>query len=469
MFKFSAIFLIFYLKTVIPADTSWCSTDTFVKEKCLCNTFTNENTNFPASMANCAGLSINKFPSFLDLPDDINVLDLSMNNIEILESSSESSSHTLKQLVLSYNIIKDISEDFFNGLPGLTWLDLSHNNLSSLYGSSDSNIFLQQKNLIYLDLSFNNFKQLPGGVFYPLAMLKSLDLSYNPLGEFLSQSKDILYRTLGTSLNLTRLSLNNLQLNDLHPDYFTSYQDLKELELQDNYFNYIPTVPYSVEFLDLSGNNISFIAARYLNYHSLKSLRLSRMPSLTSIHHYAFYNLQSLESLTITDCPNLKEFTELAFGLASKVMDIHPIKLNLARNSITTLNSTYVHMFRQMKQVDLRHNPWQCDCNILWLQEFGTELFKSREIRCASPKNLANKRVLDLTEADWTECYPHIYGKTSHKITIVVLMGAVIFLTGLIFYLIKYPKFWVSPQDLGINIGPNSPYSEAPQEDNRIG
>ncbi|CAG9769427.1 unnamed protein product [Ceutorhynchus assimilis] len=453
---------LFILLLCVGVNTleSLCSNNVSDK-KCLCKRLTNQATNLPTSLANCNGLSINEFPKLYQFPDDLTVLDLSMNNIQFLNFSSNND--ILQKLILSFNSINVIEEHFFQSLPELAWLDLSHNNISSF---DNVNIFLEQKRLVYLDLSYNNFKELPSAVFEPIPLLRVLDLSYNPLGKFLTNSKDVLNMQLGLSTNITHFKLNNVGLSDLHPDYFGQYQGLKHLEFQDNNLQFIPTVPYSVEYLDFSGNNLTFISARYLNYHSLKILRLSRMPTLVSIHHYAFYNLPSLESLIITDCPNIKEFTDLAFGLASKTMEIHPKRLILARNGLAKLNSTYKHMFRRMEHIDLRHNPWDCNCALLWMQEFNAELFKGNEIRCAGPPQLKRKRLQDLTHFDLPDCFPDIYGKTSHRVTIIILMATVIFLMGLIFYLIRYPKAWVNPRHIGI--GPNSPYSAAPQDDVRF-
>lgn len=360
----------------LSALDSFCSVDVFEK-KCLCEKFTDETTTLPSSSANCNGLALDKFPDLTQFPNDLTILDLSMNGIQFLEVTGETTNNTLTKLILSYNIISDVSQDFFKGFSYLTLLDLSHNSLTIL-----SVTFLEGlTNLQYLDLSFNNIKELPSAIFEPLAQLKSLDLSYNPLGAYLFQSNNVLSNIMKVSTNLTQLKLNSVGLHDLHADYLNPFTKLTYLELQDNEFHLIPTIPYSLEHFDFSGNNITFVSASYLNYHSLKWLRLSRMPSLTSIHHYAFYNLPSLETLILTDCPNIQDFTDLAFGLASKTMDIHPTTVNLARNGLTSLNATYKHMFMRMKHIDLRHNPWVCDCKILWLQEFKDELFKSRDLR----------------------------------------------------------------------------------------
>ncbi|XP_060524514.1 chondroadherin-like [Cylas formicarius] len=425
---------------------------------CQCRRYSDEITGLAKIVAKCSGLNLIQFPDITKFTEDVNVLDLNLNNIEILDTPISSESVT--RIILSHNRINFVDVNFFKSLPELRLLDLSYNNITSLEGGD---IFSTLTNLYYLNLAYNNLKVLPDGIFEPLHALTHLDLSNNPLGPFLMNSKDVLAETLAINSNITHLALNNVEVSDLHPDYFSIFIRLEYLDMADNEFNLIPLVPYSVEHLDLSGNNLTFLSAKYLNYHSLKYLKLSRMPSLTNVHHYAFYNLQSLESLIITDCTNLKNFTELAFGIPSKTLSAFPKYLSLARNGLTSINESYKYLFRKMDHIDLRYNPWKCNCDLLWLQEFDGELLQSSEIRCSSPKVLRHRSVMDLNQLDLQQCYPEIYGKPSHRILIVVLMAVIILLIGFIFYLVKYPKTWLKPNRIGIS--PYSPYNPAPLEE----
>ncbi|KAJ8942235.1 hypothetical protein NQ318_003082 [Aromia moschata] len=426
--------------------------------QCQCKRITDEKTHLPVDVADCSGLKIDTFPT--DAEDDINYLSLSVNRIQILDPKQQKlSSNDLYVLILSHNEIKTINDEFFLTIPNLLELDLSHNYLTTL----EDGLFQNLNKLAKLDLSYNNIQTLQDAAFTSLVNVWYLDLSYNPLGDFLTASKDTLSEKLGLNLNITHLHLNGLNISSFHNSYFDGFTNIKCLSLADNVLANIPTVPYSVEHLDLSGNNFTYVSARYLNYHDLKILKLNRMPSLTDVHHYAFYNLVSLEKLFINDCPNLKAFSELAFDVATKNQQLHPKRLSLARNGLSRLNKTYRYFFRDMDFVDLTHNPWKCDCDILWLTEFESILYKPQEIKCYLPRELRYKSILDIKEKDLTDCFPEIYGKKSHRILIIILASTLIVLIGLIFYLIKYPGSWLGNKHI---VGPNSPYNLAATGEN---
>uniref|UniRef100_A0A6P7H794 Platelet glycoprotein V-like n=1 Tax=Diabrotica virgifera virgifera TaxID=50390 RepID=A0A6P7H794_DIAVI len=425
---------------------------------CDCRQFTNPKTHLPTYYADCRSRSLQDVPG--NIEHIIHILDLSINNIQTLDPKKYSlSSENLEELSLSYNNITFIDVSFFQNLRKLKRLDLSNNFITSL---DNAGVFQNLVHLVKLDLSFNNLKSLPDSIFNPLNKLTHLDLSYNYLNKFLTQSKEVLADKLGVTSNLTHLRLDGLALKELPAGYFDNLTALKGLSLADNEFELIPTVPYTLEHLDLSGNQFTFISAKYLNYHSLKSLKLNRMASLTDIHHYAFYNLFALEKLIINDCPNLHQFSELAFDVLSKDVDHHLKILSLARNGLRSLNETYKYLFVKMDHVDLSHNHWECDCDILWLQHFALEFYKPQEIRCHSPEDLKHKPVLQLEHSDLKDCYPAIYGKKSHRLLIVILSLGIVVLCGLIFFLLRYP---VSSFSRSHRIGPNSPYNLASTHD----
>lgn len=378
MYKFSLVFVFTLLFFQSRTSDQLCSAKKG-DNSCICKRIIDPE-DLIVTEADCVRGNFADFPNSVQLPEDLNLLDLSHNSLSKLDVTlTKFSSVTLERLILSYNKINYISFGFFDEIPNLRKLILSHNNLNSL--DSDK-IFQKNPKIIYLDLSFNNIHTIQTDTFLPLVELQVLDLSYNDhvLGEWLTQQRTLSDTNLGINPNIMTLRLDNLGLQDLHNLYFSNNTYLTHLSLADNNFTEVPRVPYTVEYLDLSGSDISILQAKHLSYHSLKIFKLERMKKLESIHPYAFYNLQALEELSIKHCHNLREFNELVFGALLKNEKFTLRRLSLAGNGLQTLNSTYKYLFKNLDFIDLTDNPWKCDCNLLWLQEFEG-LYKSENIK----------------------------------------------------------------------------------------
>jgi Leucine-rich repeat (LRR) protein len=426
---------------------------------CICKRITDEQNSI-VTEADCARIDLETFPDQAQLVQDLNFLDLSHNNIANLDPQTKFSSVTLQTLDLSYNRITSVGDGFFTSIPNLRKLILRHNDITVL---DDDNVFPIPK-LLYLDLSFNNIKTLRANIFAPLVQLQVLDLSYNnaSLGEWLAETPNSLRVSLGINPNISTLRLDNIGLKDLHNVSFNDYANLKHLSLADNHFTEVPRVPYSVEYLDLSGSGIEVLQAKELSYHSLKILKLERMKMLHSVHHYAFYNLQALEDLSLKNCHNLKEFNELVFGLIRRNTTLALRRLSLSGNGLQTLNSTYRFLFNNLDFIDLTDNPWKCDCDLLWLQEFDN-LYRIDNVRCSSPFYLSSKNLFDIVDEDVPSCYPQKYGKKSHRVLIATLILLVLILSSLVAYLIYYTPNWYGKRSRGV--GPQSPYSATPTQE----
>lgn len=355
--------------------------DKQVNNQCICDQQTESENgkmkNSVISFANCARINLQNFPSEEQLQRDLVYLDISHNEIKKLDKTQFSLNNVLQTLILSYNLINTIEDTFFDNFKRLNKLDLSHNKIVAVSKTTFKNL----NHLEHLDLSFNNIPSLPNSIFLPLKNLDFLSLSYNnqSLGKYLIKEPHTLSNILGINPQITSLEFNNLGLDALSSIFFENYTSVKHLSLADNPLDNVPTVPYSVEYLDLSGTEITTLQAKYLNYHSLKTLKLNRLDKLENIHKYAFYNLPNLIELSITECTNLQYFNELTFGLLSPKSVLPLKKLNLARNALTTLNYTYKYLLKNLEFVDLSDNAWICDCNLLWFQEF--EQFFARNIK----------------------------------------------------------------------------------------
>ncbi|XP_022251427.1 slit homolog 2 protein-like [Limulus polyphemus] len=109
----------------------------------------------------------------------LRVLDFSFNKLEELSNTSFPSSLTsLKTLVLSHNIISDISSKAFTQLPSLAELDLSYNQINNLSRDMFSS---PNVNLKVLNLSWNKLSLLPENIFSFMFSLREVVFTNNLL------------------------------------------------------------------------------------------------------------------------------------------------------------------------------------------------------------------------------------------------------------------------------------------------
>ncbi|XP_005112480.1 toll-like receptor 4 [Aplysia californica] len=128
--------------------------------------------------ADCSNKGWTSIPK--DLPETLTFLDLSHNNLSSLRVCDFEKVSSLSVLNISHNVIRSLfsgGESFVDSLRNLKELHLHHNNLSRI--SNDS--FASISTLEVLDLSFNSISTLEPNAFKGLFSLLSLDLSNNSL------------------------------------------------------------------------------------------------------------------------------------------------------------------------------------------------------------------------------------------------------------------------------------------------
>ncbi|XP_011024819.1 PREDICTED: serine/threonine-protein kinase BRI1-like 2 [Populus euphratica] len=249
--------------------------------------------------------------------DMLSALNLSSNQFTVNSTSLLNLPYALQQLQLSSTGLEGpVPEKFFSKNPNLVYINLSHNNLSSL----PDDLLLNSDKVQALDLSYNNFTGSISGlrVENSCNSLSQLDLSGNFLTDSIppSLSNCTNLKTLNLSFNMitgeiprSLGELGSLQRLDLSHNHISGWipSELGNacnslLELKLSYNNISGSIPVSfspcswLQTLDLSNNNISgpFPDSILQNLGSLERLLLS-------------YNLISgLFPASVSYCKSLK-------------------------------------------------------------------------------------------------------------------------------------------------------------------
>ncbi|CAK9302932.1 unnamed protein product [Gordionus sp. m RMFG-2023] len=208
--------------------------------------------------------------AFMSLAPKLRILDLQINNLKTIPTSSLAPLTHLRVLDLSYNLLSHISGRALWGLSNLRALHLEANEIAKI--DKDAFVGLEET-LQELELQNNQIKIIPKDAFNYLRALKKLDLARN-LIELLTPQKA--FSSL-RSLQTLNLGHNHIKLID--GEAFVGLNNLRVLFLHDNHIdNIVPTNFQhlsSVEYLVLSENRI-----RFLTPFCFKEMRILRTLNL---------------------------------------------------------------------------------------------------------------------------------------------------------------------------------------------
>ncbi|KAI1890539.1 hypothetical protein AGOR_G00154730 [Albula goreensis] len=184
--------------------------------------------------------------------------------------------NSLEQLRLSRNQISKIPAGAFSKMEHLALLDLHHNRLSD--SDISKNIFKDLKNLVQLNLAHNILRKMPSNVPQNIYQL------------FLDRNniEDIPRDYFRNFPNLAFVRLNYNQLSDKGiPKKVFNVSNLLDLHLAHNKLNTVPIFNHKLEHLYLNNNNIESIngtelcpfpvMSTILNEEDLPKLRYLRL------------------------------------------------------------------------------------------------------------------------------------------------------------------------------------------------
>lgn len=265
----------------------------------------------------------------------------------------------LKRLILSGNLLHNLDSEMFEHTKHLQELYLDNNPFQIIH-TNVLNAFSDLSQLQLLDMSLMELSSLPEDIFHPLRALKVLKLNGN-LFKMIPQA-------LKYAINVKELSLDDNPIGDLTKE--NSMPAMVKLEkLNMTYMGSLKVIGRG----SMSG------------LENLKELRLSHNHHLSYIHPSAF-------TFPEKDNPNILEFPLIE-------------KLFLNNNNLSSLDASMLATYDRMTEVHIHDNPWQCDCDLLWvvtrliphIQDTNPHLID--HIKCAEPHALAGEKLLNMNDA----------------------------------------------------------------------
>ncbi|XP_011297545.1 slit homolog 2 protein [Fopius arisanus] len=256
----------------------------------------------------------------------------------------------LERLDLGENNMWNLPEGSLCSLHNLEVLNLTKNRLRELsnfhFGAGAGRC---GSNLRELDLSNNSIESLPTAAFSGLARLQSLDLRSNAI----SFMADRAFESLSS---LVVLKLTDNRLSSLPPELFNDARNIKEIHLQNNSLNVLPPGLFNdltqLLVLDLSMNELTtewvnaatFTGLIRLVVLDLSSNRISRLEPAV------FRDLYSLQILRLEE--NLIE--SLSENTFAALYNLHT--LVLSDNQLTVIDATTLSGLYVLSLLSLDNN-----------------------------------------------------------------------------------------------------------------
>ncbi|KAI1285947.1 Leucine-rich repeat neuronal protein 3 [Halotydeus destructor] len=372
------------------------------------------------SLVDCRQVRMKEFPSAMQLPLDIYKLDLSMNEIKTLSSTDTMDS--LKVLDLEGNSLAIIDPGALDKLTNLVELRLGYNNLTDI----PNELLVELTELRILTLNQNHLQHIHEDMFKANLKLEQLTLRDNPLVHI-----DASWFKFMNSL--VKLDLANTKVFAMSIETFHYAHNLKELDLSENEFTKVPIETLrgikNLKTLRFNKNPVKYLNQEsFTKLSTLEELEVCEMSDLLDILPMTFSDLVNLKKLTVAQNPHLTYIDRLAFYGMFNGSYLKLKEVDLKGNRLRALSQNSLR-WCDLDNVDLRENPWNCECHLNWLPDCAPVV---RGPRCAEPEDYRGLEVHSLESHDF-KCPHHLMGESARVFRIfVILFGSVIiFFTGL--------------------------------------
>ncbi|ENN78852.1 hypothetical protein YQE_04693, partial [Dendroctonus ponderosae] len=316
--------------------------------------------------------------------EHLKYLNLSSNLIQTLDNNNLAFLSTLQELDLSRNSLTNIAPGTFLGLKNLQKLDISVNSLRmyvaikatymgrSVYNFPSMNKLCIGERVTKLVISSNVVRELSSATFQNFRNLKNLDLKRNWITNLSADA----FVGLEDSLEHLDLSENKIMTFQKPPLPFNA---LKTLDLSNNYLEELPNAPFnflsSLKALNLSNNfHLSILLGTTLNelkeievidfsYCGLQSISpelFQKSNSLIEIY-IGHNNFSEIPSKTFVNMPNLTVF-DLSYNRITSIKQeafafvMNVKQLSLKGNRLRSFKGEYFNTGTNLEVLDISNN-----------------------------------------------------------------------------------------------------------------
>ncbi|XP_058047386.1 leucine-rich repeats and immunoglobulin-like domains protein 3 isoform X5 [Ahaetulla prasina] len=355
---------------------------------------------------------MNILPEELKLFQSLETLDLSNNNISVLEMGSfpplilknlhisnnrivslepgifDNLANKLQVLKLNKNRISTIPQKMFK-LPHLQHLEMSRNRIKKIDGLT----FQGLPSLKSLKIQKNGLVWLMDGAFWGLSNIEILQLDHNNLTEI---SKGWLYGLL----MLQQLHLSQNAISRIRPDAWEFCQKLSELDLTYNNLAKLEDSNFVglslLVRLDIGNNKVSYIAdGAFRGLSSLQILDLKNNEISWTIEDMngAFSGLDKLRWLLLQG-NRIRSITKKAFSGLDALEH-----LDLSNNAIMSIQGNTFLQMKNLKELYINTSRLLCDCQLKWLPEWliDNKFQTFVNATCAHPQALKGRNVFSVS------------------------------------------------------------------------
>ena len=287
--------------------------------------------------ANCSRRGFLATPT--GLPDLLTDLDLSNNDLEIVNATEIGRLADLRNLDLSSNKLTQLRLKHYK----LKILDLSDNNISSVRSLSLEGLISLQE----LNLAQNKIISLPADAFVGSGLLTVLNLKSNRIVSLEAGSLDEL-------ASLKELVLTKNRLSSFPKGLFSQLKSLQLLELNKNKFVEIHGLSFhgldNLKILRLKRNDIEFLMdGAFFGLHKIEQLSLDKN-KVEVVEKGWLYGLTTLKYLSLAD--NRVEYITDDSWEFCHVLDT----LDLRSNRLQLLDRDSLRMLPRLKTLFLQDN-----------------------------------------------------------------------------------------------------------------